>query len=84
MLIFWEFFKHNLIKIYTKTHKTAPYFKKISGVAYGPETLNHIGLRPTILKLFLYENSYFSFKNIHQNALIVTRFQKFPHKKYPI
>ena len=42
MLIFLEFFKTHainyLIKIYTKTHQTAPYiFSKISREAYAPE-----------------------------------------------
>ena len=28
MLSFVEFLRHNLIKIYTKTHQTAPHFQK--------------------------------------------------------
>ena len=36
MLIFGDFSRHNRIKIYTKTHQTAPYFLR---VAYAPEPL---------------------------------------------
>ena len=36
-----NFARHNLIKIYTKTHQTAPHFQNFLGVAiaYTPEPL---------------------------------------------
>ena len=41
MLIFREFSRHNLIKIYAKTHQTAPHFQIFSGIlAYDDMPLN--------------------------------------------
>ena len=38
MLIFREFFRHNLVKIYTRTHQTAPNILNfLRELAYAPE-----------------------------------------------
>ena len=39
MLIWGDFSRHNLIKIYTKSHQTAPYFQNFLGYHYMPPSI---------------------------------------------
>ena len=45
MLIFREFSRHTLIKIYTKTHQTAPHFSNFLGGA-------SINMRANIIHMY--------------------------------
>ena len=55
MLIFREFLRHNLIKLYTKTHQTAPNFQNfLRQLAYALE-LPSICVQLELICIFLYE-----------------------------
>ena len=86
MLIFREFFNTHLIKIYFKTHQTAPHFQNfLRGASICPRTPQH--MRATII-VFLHENSHFLFKIISKyipKRINHKFFKKFLHENnYPI
>ena len=56
MLIFREFSRHNLIKIYTRTHQTAPNFENfLRELAYAPEPLSIYVHELVIKKMIIYQ-----------------------------